>query len=350
MRLFFLSLFLFSFFVSISFPSPANAAIVPCGRSEDDPATANIDETKPCTICHLVIGGNKVIDWGLKVMTYVALAVIVAMAILYIVSTGNEGLMKTAKGGLVAALAGFAIMLAAWLIVNTTLRVLTAKVPGLVASKTGFGFTCDTTSLAGTATGGGGGGGGGGGLMCQNPDAYKKHVQQGGAVCGTNACSLPAAEREKIKKDYGSIIDDELKKAGLEGYSNVIIAIISRESHGNPNAKGDDGGCGLMQITDGTCILDPRENIQKGIALYKQKLEAIQSKGYKYGNGITTKHLAYAAYNCCKNGENPNDESQDCKGDGWPSLPKWACPIDPGNGTFNMCKVKDYACVVAACT
>ena len=84
-------------------------------------------------------------------MTFIAIAVIVAMAIFYIVSTGNEGMMQTAKGGITAALVGFAIMLAAWLIVNTTLRIFTATIPGLTVSSTGFSFTCDTTSSAGSA-------------------------------------------------------------------------------------------------------------------------------------------------------------------------------------------------------
>ncbi len=132
-------------------PLSAQAALIPCGRSGAD---ATADEQKPCTICHLVIGGKGIIDWGLKVMTFAAIAVIVAMGILYIVSTGDEGMMQTAKGGLKAALIGFAVMLAAWLIVNTTLRILTAKVPGLGITASGFTFSCDTSSSAGSKTSG----------------------------------------------------------------------------------------------------------------------------------------------------------------------------------------------------
>ena len=137
----------------MALPLPVGAAIVPCGRSSEDAPAA---EKKPCTICHLVVGGNRIIEWGLKVMTFIAIAVIVAMAIFYIVSTGNEGMMQTAKGGITAALVGFAIMLAAWLIVNTTLRILAVKkdgsgIKGLTMSSTGFSFSCDTTSSAGSA-------------------------------------------------------------------------------------------------------------------------------------------------------------------------------------------------------
>lgn len=145
LRFFFLGLFVFSC-ASALLPSPAEAAsIIPCGRSGAD---ATAEEKKPCTMCHIVIGGKRIIDWGLKVMTFIGVAIIVAMGVLYIVSTGDEGMMQTAKGGIKAALIGFAVMLAAWLIVNTTLRVLTAKVPGLGISASGFTFSCDTSSSA----------------------------------------------------------------------------------------------------------------------------------------------------------------------------------------------------------
>ena len=81
-------------------------------------------------------------------MTYIAIAVIVAMAVLYIVSTGNEALMSTAKSGIKAALIGFVVMLSAWLIVNTTLNIMVvdetdgAPLSGLRQDGT-FTFSCD---------------------------------------------------------------------------------------------------------------------------------------------------------------------------------------------------------------
>lgn len=321
MRLFFLSLFLFSFLVSISFPSLANAAIVPCGRSEDDSTTANIDESKPCTICHLVIGGNKIINWGLKVMTYVALAVIVAMAILYIVSTGNEGLMKTAKGGLVAALAGFAIMLAAWLIVNTTLRVLTAKVPGLVASKTGFGFTCDTTSLAGTATGGG-------------------TTTTGGQQLPTGISNYETAF-QSAGASLGSV-------KGVDG-AKFLKAIASAESGGNPNAQSAQGSCGLMQLkpeTAGkTCewlkahpnesvqiASDYFKTIQNNLAQYNGQFSIDIDDiiaGYNAGTGTQPTSTQYT--------KGPFAVSTDCTSK---PTPAWECSINAGGFSETQTYVK----------
>ena len=83
-------------------------------------------------------------------MTVIALTVILAMGVLYIVSAGNQGLMQRAKGGLLAALIGFAIMLSAWLIVNIVLTVLVDTSKGAFVELTSapgvFTFTCDRGS------------------------------------------------------------------------------------------------------------------------------------------------------------------------------------------------------------
>ena len=106
-RFSFLGLCLFTFSVTLLLlPVPVTAAgLVPCGRTADDPATTGLDEAAPCTVCHLIVGGKGVIDYGLKIMTYVAIAVLVAMAILadnktkLIVQgiTGREGSFHTQK-------------------------------------------------------------------------------------------------------------------------------------------------------------------------------------------------------------------------------------------------------------
>ncbi|MDO8565881.1 MAG: hypothetical protein Q7S04_01695 [Candidatus Moranbacteria bacterium] len=149
-RFFLLGFFFFSLAVT-AIPSPTLAAgLIPCGRSTDDPSTTTINETDKCTICHIIVGGQGIMDWGLKVMTFVAIAVIVAMAVLYIVSAGNDGMMTTAKGGIKAAFIGFAVMLGAWLIISTTIRIFSATIPGLDITSNGFSFSCNTTSSAGS--------------------------------------------------------------------------------------------------------------------------------------------------------------------------------------------------------
>ncbi|MFZ2984739.1 MAG: hypothetical protein WA054_02985, partial [Candidatus Moraniibacteriota bacterium] len=89
-RFFFFILFFFFLASPLLFlPLSADAGLVPCGRT-----SGTASEMAPCTLCHIIIGGKGVIDWGLKIMTVTAIAVIVAMAIFYIVSTGDEGMMS----------------------------------------------------------------------------------------------------------------------------------------------------------------------------------------------------------------------------------------------------------------
>lgn len=148
------------FLVAIMFamvPVPAGAAgLVPCGQTKDDPATDS-NESAPCTACHIVVGANDIIVWMRNIMTVIAITVIFAMAVLYVVSAGDEGMMKTAKSGITAALVGFAIILSAWLMVNIVLTVLadtsgTVRQDGQVSPLSGlvsngaFNFSCDTKS------------------------------------------------------------------------------------------------------------------------------------------------------------------------------------------------------------
>ena len=101
-------------------PLPVQAdGLVPCGRNEGTPA-----EQAPCTVCHVIVGGVGLIKWGLSIMTILGITVAFGMAVLYVVSAGDEGMMSTAKGGIKAVLIGFAIMLSAWLIVNIILTIL----------------------------------------------------------------------------------------------------------------------------------------------------------------------------------------------------------------------------------
>lgn len=144
--LFFQILFVLGILFSVA-PVPVEAAgIIPCGRS-----SGSTEEQAPCTVCHIVVAGNNVIKWGTGIMGVIAVTVLFAMAVLYVVSAGDEGMMKTAKGGIWAALIGFTVMLSAWLIVNTVLSVLAdttttgAPLAGLVQSGK-FVYSCDTAS------------------------------------------------------------------------------------------------------------------------------------------------------------------------------------------------------------
>lgn len=146
MKVFFLYVLFLSGVLLTVTPFPAEArGLIPCGGRFATPPEP------PCTICHIVVTGNNLIKWGVGVMAVIAITVLFAMAVLYVVSAGDQGMMQTAKSGIWAVLIGFAVMLSAWLIVNTVLSILadttTAGKPlaGLVQSGK-FSFTCDLRS------------------------------------------------------------------------------------------------------------------------------------------------------------------------------------------------------------
>ena len=386
-HLFFLGLFLFSF-VLTALPLPVTAAgVIPCGRSVDDSSTPTVNETDRCTICHIIVGGQWIIKWGLQVMTYAAIAVIVAMAIFYIVSTGNEGMMTIAKGGITASLVGFAIMLGAWLIINTVLNIMVVNdtdsenpLFGLRRNGT-FSFTCDTSSLAGSAqstgaapstggrsvTSGGaaptesaapGGSPAPGGAVCTDPGAFKASLTSGGKVCDGIPCG-------KSKCSFNSQVESAILENSGAFDSRFIKALICQESNGNATATnpvGSSPSCGLMQVNvnevsgNTSCsgpvknLFDPATNIQEGVRVFQRKIGQVNPASF--GNLMTQEQMALAAYNCCDNGDNPNAQSVSCSPnppDSWPNVTKWACPIAPGSGASNMCTVKSYACSITAC-
>lgn len=336
-------------------PSPADAALVPCGRSSGTAA-----EMSPCTVCHLVVGAKNLMDWGLKVMTFFALAVIVAMAIMYIVSTGDQGMMGTAKSGITAALAGFAIMLSAWLIVSTFLWIFGATIagPGFTKTANSFEFTCSTVSSAGTGTGTGTGTASpsttgstsSSSASCEDIAIAKTRISGGGTVCnGTGSCpSCNTSAFDGFITTYGN----------AKGVSlSLIRGLIARESSCSPTAvKNESNGsksCGLMQVNTSsssyTCaqLQDPETGIKEGVRILAAAVSSANSMSATYGSTVTVNELAAAIHNA---GAGQSSASADCSvSAGWKTIPKWGCPINPGSAAFNACSIKNYACNVGAC-
>jgi hypothetical protein len=97
-------------------PVLAADGIVPCGL---DGTYSN-----RCTLCHLITGIKKIFDYGIKIIAVICLACATFAGVMYVVSSGNESTMESAKKFLSASLIGFAVVLGAWVIVNTTITVL----------------------------------------------------------------------------------------------------------------------------------------------------------------------------------------------------------------------------------
>lgn len=358
--------FLVTGFTLTPFASEA-AGLVPCGRNLDD-ATTTINETAICTLCHVIVAGKGVMDWGVRVMVAIGLVVITAMGIWYIVSAGDKGMIEQAKSGIKSTLIGIAVILSAWLLVNTVLLLMaqetdSTKNPVLGLRVTnGYHFTCDTQSLAqggassaakGETAPSGGTVTPGGGAECTDPAQLKDALSKGGTVCSGGSWSCPA---QCDTTPWQDAISAAAAKYHIS--ETFIRLIIAKESSCNSGAVGPTGDCGLMQVKPSSVgnsgclgpsvnLTDPRVNIDQGTKILVSAVNEAASLESKYGATTKKESLAAAIYNA---GSGQSGSSVDCKtSEGWPVIPKWGCPINPGEKEFNACDIRTYACNVQAC-
>lgn len=181
---------------------------------------------------------------------------------------------------------------------------------------------------------------------CGSTDAVIQSLSSQQGLCGNAQCTALSGCNYQ---PYKNIIQTEASRAGVD--PNLVIVFMCQESKGkagdsnrNPNGTYD---CGLMQVNQtGTCdatSLDPTTNIRNGIQKIKQFSSARIYPSIPQAASIAASYNSGPAYN------NP---SVDCTAqNGFPQggIPKWVCPINPGDGQFNMCVVKNYACGVSAC-
>jgi hypothetical protein len=134
--IFVLALFFFSSSVT-SAQDPSSGGLVPCGV------------TTPCTLCHFIIGFHKLVLYGTYLVTALALLALVLTGVAYILSSGNEGLMTTAKGFLKGSFIGFAVVLGGFLIITAALWVVSANGDLGIGHTGGWAsFSCSVASSA----------------------------------------------------------------------------------------------------------------------------------------------------------------------------------------------------------
>lgn len=125
----------------------AQAGLVPCGLHSGTP-----EEMAPCTLCHLIIGIYEIFTWFKNILITVAAVGIFIAGVMYIISAGNEEMMKRAKSFLATSLIGFTIVLCAWLFVNVTMWALSTEDGTDNALNIGrtnwYTFTCNTENSA----------------------------------------------------------------------------------------------------------------------------------------------------------------------------------------------------------
>jgi hypothetical protein len=191
---------------------------------------------------------------------------------------------------------------------------------------------------------------------CEPEADVKASLTSSGGICGNTRCNILSGCNYA---QYLPVIKSESERLGVD--YKMIVVTMCKESAANPVANNQNPNgtydCGLMQINQpGPCDVaslrsNTTANIIKGIETMKAKINSTNQiyPGFPNVGGVPVAGV-FASYNCCANGTIPNSKSESCKSsDGWPSIPKWACPIDPGSGTFNMCGVKSYACELYAC-
>jgi hypothetical protein len=204
------------------------------------------------------------------------------------------------------------------------------------------------TSVAGISSGGNS-------RSCESTEATIAKLQASGGVCGGVTCTALSGCNYQ---QYLPIIDQAV--GGDIQLRKMIIVTMCKESRADPrashlNSSNGTYDCGLMQINQNgpcnpTALIEPeniKANIETGVSKMREK---IRNTTQVYQN-IPAETGPFSSYNCCANGTIPNSPSADCNtSSGFPfSIPKWACPINPGDGEFNMCSVKSYVCELSAC-
>lgn len=116
---------LVGFLVMTAVPVMADEGLIPCGRNEDNPGTADIDETADCTLCHLAILINNLID---KFVTYIAVPFAIVMLAIYafklITAKGDAGAITQAKGAMTRIIIGLLFILGAWIIIDYIVQAI----------------------------------------------------------------------------------------------------------------------------------------------------------------------------------------------------------------------------------
>lgn len=111
MRAFFLSLFITAMLpASVS----AQGGFVPC-------------EGGGCNVCQVVDMANELISWLIGISVLIAVMLMVVAGFRLMMSQGNQEAMQKAKSMAVNVVIGFILILSAWLIVDTILKLLTKK-------------------------------------------------------------------------------------------------------------------------------------------------------------------------------------------------------------------------------
>ena len=100
---------------------PGSAGLIPCGKSVNDPETVDWNECDACTPCSLILMGQLIIEFLVKVSAVLALVAITFAGLLYIFAAGSSGIIEKAKSMIKYALLGFILVFIAWAVIDSIL-------------------------------------------------------------------------------------------------------------------------------------------------------------------------------------------------------------------------------------
>lgn len=127
MKKIFLIIFLVSL-LSFLVTFQAQAGLVPCGLSQDDPDQPG-EQNIPCQLCHLFVLFKNIIDFLLfKIVPTLAILFLVIAGVMYMLAylevIGNPNWISQARSLIWAVVIGMIIIYGAWLIVNLFFQVI----------------------------------------------------------------------------------------------------------------------------------------------------------------------------------------------------------------------------------
>jgi hypothetical protein len=112
--------------------------LVPCGQGRE--------AGNACTLCHLIVGINGIVQYGTGLLITVAAVAIFISGVMYVVSGGSEGQVTLAKNFLTASLKGFTLVLGAWFIVNVVLMWILSFNVETIQKVNWYTFDCSTAT------------------------------------------------------------------------------------------------------------------------------------------------------------------------------------------------------------
>ena len=279
-------IFFVGFFLATATLASA-AGVVPC----DGPG---------CRACDIVILGQNLLMWFIGIMASIIALMFAWGGMQMVMSAGNTGAVSAGKEKMTNAVIGLVIILGAWLIVDTVLKVVMGGNIG-VWNK----VEC-VANPSRTAT---------------PPPSLSATGGSGSVGSGT------PYDTTRVASMYGAQIDKYCANSSIPKCKDVVVALITAESRGRTDVTSPKGAVGLMQLLpanggvncnsgDTTCV---NGQIEKGIKMLENSYSNTSSiprtlASYNGGSAAIQKS------NCC------------------PSGLAYECPYDCNNAkNYNQC-------------